>query len=53
MKEVENTMQLSADSFVCVMREEQEHWMHLHLKAVGRKKTAPNSNGVSMDTHCG
>lgn len=34
----ENTMQSSADSFACVMHEDQEHWMHLHPKAVGRKE---------------
>jgi len=33
-------MQLSADSFACAMHEEQEHWMHLHLKAVGRKENS-------------
>jgi hypothetical protein len=36
----ENTMQLSTDSYVCVMHEEQQHWMHLHPKAIGRKENS-------------
>lgn len=36
----ENTMQLSADSFACVMHGEQEHWMHLPPKALRIKDTA-------------
>ena len=34
----ENTLQLSADSYACVIHEEQEHWMHLHPQARGKKE---------------
>jgi hypothetical protein len=34
----ENTMQLSADSYACLIHEEQQHWMNLHPQAHGKKE---------------
>jgi hypothetical protein len=47
----ENTMQLSADSFACGMHEDQEHWMHLHPKAFGRKENSAKLKKC-LNTQC-
>jgi hypothetical protein len=34
----ENRLQLSSDSYVCVILEEEQHWMNLHPQARGKKE---------------
>jgi len=34
----ENTQQLSADSYACLILEEEHHWMNLHPRAQGKKE---------------
>jgi hypothetical protein len=34
----ENTLQLTADSYACMIFEEQQHWMNLHPQALGKKE---------------
>jgi len=34
----ENRLQLSSDSYVCVILEEEQHWMNLHPQASGKKE---------------
>jgi hypothetical protein len=37
-------MQLSTDSYVCVIHEEELHWLHLHPKAAKRKENSARLN---------
>jgi hypothetical protein len=39
----ENTLQLSADSYACLILEEQQHWMNLHPEARGKKENDAKS----------
>jgi hypothetical protein len=34
----ENTLQLSTDSYACMIFEEQQHWIDLHPEALGRRE---------------
>src|SRR6266403_771848 len=39
----ENTLQLSTDSYACLILEEQQHWMNLHPEARGKKESDAKS----------
>jgi hypothetical protein len=39
----ENTLQLSTDSYACLILEEQQHWMNLHPEAHGKKENDAKS----------
>ena len=46
----ENALQLSADVNACAFFEEEQHWLNLHPKAIGRKKNEAK-NGKCLDRH--